>query len=114
MHCIRKGSCQFKHTESFQNQTIRNNFNYIRADTIDMLNRINQHSYTILANRSFAQVECNQNPNENIYSKRNRLVIRIIEVNKIVLNLFEPNQMKENPKDYINSNIQNCFKANQT
>ena len=61
-----------------------------------MQNRINQHSYTILANRSFAQVECNQNPNENIYSKRNRLVIRIIKVNRIVLNLLETNKTNRN------------------
>jgi hypothetical protein len=72
--------------ESFQNQTIRNQLNYIRADTIDMLNRINQHSYTILANKSFAQVECNQNPNENIYSKRNRLVSKQTKQNHKQLN----------------------------
>jgi hypothetical protein len=52
----------------------RNESKQFGVDTIVMQNRINQHSYTILANRSFAQVECNQNPNENIDSIQNRVV----------------------------------------
>jgi hypothetical protein len=52
----------------------RNESKQFGADTIVMQNRINQNSYTILANRSFVQVECNQNPNENIDSIQNRIV----------------------------------------
>jgi hypothetical protein len=48
----------------------RNESKQFGVDTIVM----NQHSSTILANRSFAQVECNQNPNENIDSIQNRVV----------------------------------------
>ena len=84
------------HNNHLQIKSNMNESKQLGADTIVMRNRINQHSYVILANRSFAQVECNQNPNENIYSKRNRLVIRIIEVNRIVLNLLDTNKTNRN------------------
>jgi hypothetical protein len=52
----------------------RNESKQFGADTIVMQNQSINTATRFLANRSFAQVECNQNPNENIDSIQNRVV----------------------------------------
>jgi len=58
------------HNNHLQIKSNRNESKRFEANRIVM----NEHNSTILANRCSAQVECNQNPNENINSIQNRVI----------------------------------------